>query len=184
MYPHYCDGVGTIDESFWRNTSHAWKMSQRLLALVVIMPTSLRGCVRPVHRALMSLVLGLRLLDGHVYSRRMCRESLGVQPGAHCLHKVLIKTAEDHILTGLSMLEDCLPVTLTTLTLIRTPTLTLIRTSPITLIHTHYQVCHLTPSVHQLVHYAQQVRQFGCLRMYWMFPFERFNKVRVIRLGK
>ena len=39
------------------------------------------------------------------------------------------------------------------------------------------QVSHLCPALHQLIHYGHQALRFGCLRWYWMFGFEIFNKV-------
>lgn len=109
VYPHHCETVGTTRISFWRDTVCTWKMSQRLLALLVVIPTCLRDYVPPVHRAILKIVWGLRILDGDVCSLNEC-ERRGIVPGCPCLERTDIAKAHILIVTGLSMLEGCLPV--------------------------------------------------------------------------
>lgn len=109
VYPHSCVRVGTLHRSFWTDSQCAWKMKERMFALLVVMPTCLRGCVPPIHRAFIKLVWGLRILDGDTHSYNQCVR-LGIEPGTHCLQKSRIDTAHKLIITGLSMLEGCIPV--------------------------------------------------------------------------
>ena len=110
VYPHHCETVGTPKMSFWRDTALTWKMSQRLLAFLVIIPTCLRGYVTQLHCALLKLVWGIRILDGQVHSYNRAIRSIKVEPGCPCLAKEDISLAHTLIATGLSMLEGCIPV--------------------------------------------------------------------------
>ena len=84
-------------------------MSQKMLALLYVMPTSLRECVPLLHSALCDLVLGVRILDGAVYSMNTCKD-MHIEAGSHCLRKSEIEIAGKYIIEGLSKLEGCLPV--------------------------------------------------------------------------
>ena len=110
VYPHRCEVVGNISCSFWKRISCVTKMSQKMVTLLYIIPTCLRGCVPLVYSAICDLVLGLRMLDGMVHSFNTCVNDLGIVPGSHCLRKTDIVIAEKHILKGLSKLEGCWPV--------------------------------------------------------------------------
>lgn len=58
VYPQHCETVGTTLKSFWRDTAATWKMSQRLLTLLIIIPTCLRDYVPRLHRVILTLVWG------------------------------------------------------------------------------------------------------------------------------
>ena len=109
VYPHNCVTVGNASVSFWQDTHCVKKMAQRVFAFLVIMPTSLRGCVPALHRAILFIVWGLRILDGNQYSANRCVQ-LGIEMGSHCLAKSAVVEAHQLLITGLSMLEGCLPV--------------------------------------------------------------------------
>ena len=109
VYPHNCVTVGNEERSFWRDMHCASKMSQRIFALMNVIPTCLRGYVPLVHRSLLKIVWGLRILDGNVYSFNRCTR-LGIEPGSHCLWKAEVAVAHKLIVTGLSLMEGCVPV--------------------------------------------------------------------------
>ena len=117
VYPHHCETVGTTEMSFYRDTVCAWKMSQRLIALLVVMPTCLRGKVRPLHRAIRKLVLGIRILMGKRHSYNECLRR-DCEPGSPSLPKIDVVRAHGLIVTALSMLEGSIPVSLLSLTCI------------------------------------------------------------------
>lgn len=73
-------------------------------------------------------------------------KELNVIPGSHVLDRNSIKAIHNDLSTGLALLEGCIPTS------------------------------HLNPITHHLCHYAQQSFSHGCLRWYWLFGFERFNK--------
>lgn len=109
VYPHHCETVGTTRMSFWRDTALTWKMSQKLLAFLLFMPTSLRGFLPEMHRAIIKLVQGIRILNGHGYSFNECQRR-NIEPGCPCLKKADVRKAHILIVTALSMLEGCVPV--------------------------------------------------------------------------
>ena len=111
MYPHSCVTVGNLHRSFWKDLHCVCKMSQRMFALLIIMPGCLRRCIPLFHNALLKLVWGLRILDGNVHSYNQCVR-LGIETGTHCLRKSRVKTAHRLIVTALSLLEGCMPVSL------------------------------------------------------------------------
>ena len=51
VYPHHCVTVGNIHRSFWKDSTCAWKMSQRIFAMLIIMSTCLRGYIPALHTA-------------------------------------------------------------------------------------------------------------------------------------
>ena len=110
-----------------------------------MLPTVLRGFVPAVHRAILTLISALRKLDGQVYSYDEAK-ALGVRPGSHGVVIAHLPRLHQQVVTGLSLLEGCLPVT------------------------------QLKPSLHHFVHHAAHTLKFGALRWFWMFGFERYNK--------
>ena len=77
--------------------------------MLVLLPTVLSGFVPAVHRALLTLVYGLRLLDGQVVSFKEATR-LGVEPGSHVLKKSSIEYAGALVILGLVMLEGSFPI--------------------------------------------------------------------------
>ena len=120
-----------------------WQTANKLLALKVILPTSLRGFVKPLHEAILVLVLALRRLDGQTVSYNTAIK-LNFEPGSRVLEKNKLSKYHENLISGLSMLEGCLPRT------------------------------HLKPNLHHLVHYAKKSMTHGSPRSWWMYPFERF----------
>lgn len=74
----------------------------------VILPTCLRDYVPAVHQALLTLLYGLRRLDGQVISQAEAVR-LGVVPGSHILNKRSLTRVYKDIIRGLVMLEGSLP---------------------------------------------------------------------------
>ena len=69
--------------------------------------------------------------------------TLGIVPGSHTIDKRELRKIHSDLILGLSLLVGCLPES------------------------------HLKPGVHHFVHYVQYTETHGCLRLYWMFYFER-----------
>lgn len=109
VYPHNCATVGYDTCSFWENMSCTWKLVQRMFSLLVVMPVTLRGLVPAVHRALLKVALGIRILFGNTVSYNGC-VGLGIEPGSRCLKRTDVVVAHQLIVTGISMLEGCVPV--------------------------------------------------------------------------
>ena len=76
-------------KSFLQNTSATKKTAQKLLALLVILPTVLRHFIRALRRGIRFLVLALRMLEGQAHSYNECNR-LGVEPRSRCLDKRLL----------------------------------------------------------------------------------------------
>lgn len=97
--------------SFWKKsyTKCAPKCKDKMYIFLVLLPTLLHGFVPAVHRAICTLVYGLRLLDGHVYSANEASD-LGVTFGAHVLKKTTVEHARPLVLLGLVLLEGSFPV--------------------------------------------------------------------------
>jgi len=74
VYPHYTEVVSVKGQSYWSKSSAMWKMSQKHLVLLQLLPTTLRGFVPQMHEASCRLAEGLRLLDGQVHSRNRAKE--------------------------------------------------------------------------------------------------------------
>ena len=76
VYPHYTEVVSLQDKSYWSKSSAIWKMSQKRLVMLVLMPTTLRGMVSRIHEAVCRMAEGMRLIDGQALSlnrsRRLC----------------------------------------------------------------------------------------------------------------
>ena len=76
-------------QSFLRSTSATKKTAEKILALLVVLPTVLRHYIRQLRRGICLLVLALRMLEGQVHSYNECRR-LGVEPRSRCLDKRLL----------------------------------------------------------------------------------------------
>ena len=76
VYPHYTEVVSLQRKSYWSKSSAIWKMSQKKLVMLVLMPTTLRGLVPLMHKAICRIAEGMRLIDGQAMSlnrsRRLC----------------------------------------------------------------------------------------------------------------
>lgn len=108
VLPHNTEAVTKQGRTFLRFTNASNKTSKKLLALLVILPTVLRGYIQPLRRALRLLVLGLRMLDGQVHSYNECIR-LGVEPGSRTFDKRLIPEITKLIITGLCMTTGSVP---------------------------------------------------------------------------
>ena len=71
---------------------------------------------------------------------------LGVLPGSHVLPKGILDRVNLDLVLGIVMLEGCFPISI------------------------------LNTTLHHLLHYPEHTKLNGCLRWFWMFVFERFNK--------
>ena len=98
-------------ESFWTKsyTKFAPKCKHKMYILLVLLPTLLRGFVPAVHRALLTLVYGLRILDGQVFSAAEA-DDLGVTVGSHSVKKSLISFGRTLVILGLVLLEGSFPI--------------------------------------------------------------------------
>ena len=71
---------------------------------------------------------------------------IGVEPGCHCLPKGAIHSINEDLILGIVMLEGCVPLEI------------------------------LNTTLHHVLHFGEQSALNGCLRWFWMFVFERYNK--------
>ncbi len=78
--------IHTTGLSFLLSNKPTSKTAQKLMALLVVLPTALRHYVRNLRRGLSLLTLGLRMLEGQAHSFNECIR-LGVEPGSRCLDK-------------------------------------------------------------------------------------------------
>ena len=65
-WPSYMDRLAYKGHSFWTHSDRIWKASHKAFTFLVILPTCLIGCVPAVHQALLTLVSGIRHLEGQV----------------------------------------------------------------------------------------------------------------------
>ena len=72
-------------------------MSKQIVALLVVIPTSVRGFLTHVYEAICDVVLGLRILDGAVHSANQYQR-LRIEMDSHCLEKSDVKVADKHLL--------------------------------------------------------------------------------------
>lgn len=103
IYSHGIDGCSNDDGSFI-NGHRDWRAADRLLALLVILPTATRDFVPEVRAGLRKLVWGLRILQGRCINAAEAFEA-GIAPGSTPLSAADIDKAEKLIIEGLSMLE-------------------------------------------------------------------------------
>ena len=105
------DKLCDAKDSFWMKsyTKHASKCKHKDYIFLVLLPTLLHGFVPAVHRAILTLVFGLRLLDGQVVSAAEAVD-IGVTLGSHVLKKTVVAHAKRLIILGLVMLEGSFPI--------------------------------------------------------------------------
>ena len=104
IYPRGTNGCSKEGVSFFKKSGRTWRTSEKLLALLRIMPTALRGYVPTVRATLRHLVWGLRILEGRCISESEAK-SLNVEPGSSPLSDKDIKKAKPLIIEGLSEME-------------------------------------------------------------------------------
>ena len=104
VYPHGPAGCSKDGAGFIKNMNRARRISQKLLALLVLLPTVLRDYVPELRHGLRKLVLGLKLLEGRCISAREAIK-LNVPAGSRPLFEEDIEKARILIIEGLSMLE-------------------------------------------------------------------------------
>ena len=175
IYPHGIDGLSNDDGSFI-NGHRSWRSADRLLALLVILPTVTRDFVPEVRAGLLKFVWGLRILQGRCVNAKQAFRT-GITPGSTPLSVTDIDKAEKLIIEGLSMLEGKLAVRLHAwmskcLCLCLCPSrngvsVSVTGTTPID---------SQPPVIHCPVHYGQCARIFGILAWFWLMVFERYNK--------
>ena len=145
-WPHYADKLAWKGHSFWKRTDRIWKAKHRLLALLSVLPTCLRGFVPHSHLALVHVVDSCRQLEGACMSLRQAID-LNICPfDKRAVEEARIKALGRQLLKGLVMLEGSFPVT------------------------------HLNPILHSLVHFAAATARVGSLGWVSMNSFERNNK--------
>ena len=103
MYPHGIDGCSNDDGSFI-NGFRSWRAADRILALLVILPTVLRDYIPELSAGVRKFVVGLRLLQGRCINGAEAFE-FGITPGSTPLPPSDIDNAEKAIIEGLSMID-------------------------------------------------------------------------------
>ena len=81
VYPHYTEVASAQGKSYWSKSSSVWKMSQKHLVLLVLLPTTLRGMVSCMHEAVCRIAEGMRLINGQALSFNQSRK-LCTPPGS------------------------------------------------------------------------------------------------------
>ena len=167
MYPHGLAGCSKDGAGFIKNLNRARRISQKLLAFLVLLPTVLQDYVPELREGIRKFVLGLKILEGRCLNARECVEH-NVEIGSRPLFPGDLEKAETLIIEGLSMLEGKYQYTCAAKDLIY---YTIIRP------HTGITPIESTPPVsHVFVHYPELAKLFGVLKWYWLMVFERFNK--------
>ena len=145
-WTHYCDKLAWKGHSFWTKTDRIWKAKHKILTLLSILPTCLRGFVKAAHLAMLYIVDSLRQLDGQCISIHEAKR-LGVNPhDALVVDEENIKALGRQLVEGLVLLEGSFPAS------------------------------HLNPALHHVVHYAAETARVGSLGWIAMNAFERNNK--------
>jgi len=147
-WTHYCDKLAWKGHSFWSKTDRIWKAKHKILCLLSVLPTCLRGFVAATHLALLRIVDAIRQLDGQCMSIHEAKR-LGLSPQEKQVVDVQesnIKALAVQLLEGLVLLEGSFPVS------------------------------HLNPAMHHLLHYAVETARVGSLAWISMNAFERNNK--------
>ena len=103
IYPHGIDGCSNDDGSFM-NGFRSWRAADRILALLVILPTVLRDYLPELRAGIRKFVLGLRILKGRCVNGAEAYE-FGVTGGSTPLTPADIDKAESLIIEGLSMID-------------------------------------------------------------------------------
>ena len=128
--------------SFWTRPSRMWKAIRKFTLLYFILPNQLRDQVPEVRKALDTFVWAMRRLFGQVLSFENAVK-FKILPGSRLIITRLIQRLSAEVLTGLSLLEGCLPVS------------------------------HLNPALHHFVHVALYIHSHSDARILWMMGFER-----------
>jgi hypothetical protein len=145
-WTHYSDKLAWKGYSFWMKTDRIWKAKHKILCLLTVLPTCLRGFVAAAHLAIVYIVDALKQLDGQFIATHEAMQ-LGVSPhDSPIVDESAIKAVGRQLLKGLVMLEGSFPVS------------------------------HLNPALHHLVHYAVETARVGSLVWVSMNSFERNNK--------
>ena len=108
VFPHNTESLVKDGRTFLQYSNASNKTSKKLLALLVVLPTVLRGHVQALRRGLRLVVLGLRMLEGQVHSYNECIR-LGVEPGSRTFDNRLIPKIRRLIVTGLAMVTGSVP---------------------------------------------------------------------------
>lgn len=108
VFPHHTESLVKNGRTFLRFTNASNKTSKKILALLVVLPTVLRGYIQAFRRGLRLLILGLRMIDGQVHSYNACVR-LGVEPGSRTFDRRLVTKIHTLIITGLSMITGSVP---------------------------------------------------------------------------
>ena len=103
IYPHGIDGCSN-DEGSFINGHRSWRAADRILALLVILPTVLRDFVPELRAGLRKFVWGMRILKGRCFNSSQAMQA-GTAPGETPLFHDDIDKAETLIVEGLSMSE-------------------------------------------------------------------------------
>ena len=144
-WPHYSDKLAWDGYSFWKKTDRLWKAKHKLFCLLSILPTCLRGFVKPSHYALLHIVSALQQLNGACMSLRESID-LNICPfDKRAVEEERIKLMGIQLLEGLVLLEGSFPV------------------------------AHLNPIMHSFVHFAAETSRVGSLAWVSMNTFERNN---------
>ena len=104
VYPHGPAGCSKDGAGFLKNLNRARRMSQKLLAFLVILPPVLRDYVPELRLGIRKLVFGLKILEGRCLN---AQESMhfNVEPGSRPLFQEELQKAKTLIIEGLSILE-------------------------------------------------------------------------------
>ena len=78
-WTHYGEKLAWKGHSFWSKTDRIWKAKHKLLCLMTVLPTCLRGFVKATHLSILYIVDAIRQLDGQCIAIAEAR-SLGVSP--------------------------------------------------------------------------------------------------------
>ena len=145
-WTHYSDKLAWKGYSFWIKTDRICKAKHKILCLLSILPTCLRGFVKAVHMAILKVVDALRQLEGQYIALYEAKE-MGIDiHDSPIVDEEFIKALGRQLLEGLVLLEGSLPVS------------------------------HLNPKLHNFIHYAATTARIGSVVWVSMNTFERNNK--------
>ena len=108
VFPANTERVVKDGKSFLRAPAAICKTAKKIMMLLYIYPTVLRGYVSALRRALRFVVLGLRMLQGQVHSFNECTR-LQIEPGSRCFNPADISVIRKLIVEGLSMVTGSVP---------------------------------------------------------------------------
>ena len=108
ILPHNTESICRDGRSFLNFSKASNKTSKKLLILLVILPTVLRGYVQPLRRGMRLIILGLRMIDGQVHSYN-ASVRLGVVPGSRTFDPSLVPKIRELLVTGIAMVTGSVP---------------------------------------------------------------------------